>query len=313
MDWGTLVSSIVIMGAMIGIGVLLARRTPLTSENRQLMVTIIVNVALPCIILNGIMQTPLDETLLKQIFFIFFLSVLLNCIGIGMGWLAAKAAGASPQKAREMAIVSALGNTGFIGLPLCAVLFGPKGALLAAVFDAGVDFTLWTVGVILLQQKRSLSLGGLKELLNIPMLAIVAGLVIALAGVQPPETVKTFVASLAALTSPLAMIYIGLLLPGLLSRKKFLPLPIIGLPIVMKLFAFPLAVILALRYVPLPVELAQVVMVQVTMPTLTLGSIVFARYAADEQMGAMATVFSTLLSMITIPFVVMLGAKLLHI
>ena len=30
-------------------------------------------------------------------------------------------------------------------------------------------------------------------------------------------------------------------------------------------------------------------------------------------MGAMATVFSTLLSMITIPFVVMLGAKLLQI
>ncbi|WP_338148673.1 AEC family transporter [Brevibacillus humidisoli] len=310
---GSLVSSIAIMAAIIGIGALIARHTPLSHDSRQLMVTIIVNVAMPCIILNGIFQIPIDKTLLKQIFLIFFLSVLFNCIGIGMGWLAAKMSGASAKKAREMAIVSGLGNTGFIGLPLCAALFGPKGALLAAVFDAGLDFTLWTVGVMLLQEKRTLSFAGLKALVNIPMLAIVGGLLIALVGVQPPETVKTFVATLAHLASPLAMMYIGFLIPALLTRKKHLPLPIIGLPIVMKLFAFPMAMILALSLFTLPVDVVQVVVIQVAMPSLTLGSILFARYAADEQMGAMATVFSTLIGLITIPLMVLLGGRLLEL
>ncbi|MBO8165535.1 MAG: AEC family transporter [Brevibacillus sp.] len=313
MEMGPLFSSVAMMAAIIGIGAAVARKVPLTDDNRQLMIVLIVNVAMPCIILNGIFQTPIDETLLAQIFLIFFLSVLLNCIGIGMGWLAAKAVRTPRRKACEMAIVSGLGNTGFIGLPLCAALFGPKGALLAAVFDAGLDFTLWTVGVMLLQERRSFSLSSMKALINIPMVAIVGGMVIALVGWQPPETVKTLTSTLAQLASPLAMLYIGMLIPSLLKVRKPFPLPVIGLPITVKLCLFPLAVCLMLSFITPPLDVTRVVMVQVTMPSLTLASILFARYAADEQMGAMATVCSTLIGLLTIPLMVLVGEEILRL
>ncbi|WP_035299782.1 AEC family transporter [Brevibacillus thermoruber] len=312
MEINTLIQSILVMAAIIGIGAAIGCRQPLAADSRQLLITIIVNVAMPCIILDGVFQTPIDDRLMLQIFAIFAVSVLLNCLGILIGWLGARTLPLSAKKRRELAILSGLGNTGFIGLPLCAALFGPKGAVLAAVFDAGLDFVMWTVAVMMLQEKGAFSLKGLKAMVNIPMIAIVAGLGFAMSGLTPPEPVKQLAAALARLASPLAMLYIGMLLPLLLRSKPQVSLPLLGVPITFKLFVFPLSAALLLSVLHVDGEITRVAVVQVAMPTVAMASILFARYAADEEMGAMTTVFSTLLALLTIPAVLMVGSLLIR-
>ncbi|MGQ7278899.1 AEC family transporter [Brevibacillus thermoruber] len=312
MEINTLIQSILVMAAIIGIGAAIGCRQPLAADSRQLLITIIVNVAMPCIILDGVFQTPIDDRLMLQIFAIFAVSVLLNCLGILIGWLGARTLPLSAKKRRELAILSGLGNTGFIGLPLCAALFGPKGAVLAAVFDAGLDFVMWTVAVMMLQEKGTFSLKGLKAMVNIPMIAIVAGLGFAMSGLTPPEPVKQLAAALARLASPLAMLYIGMLLPLLLRSKPQVSLPLLGVPITFKLFVFPLSAALLLSVLHVDAEITRVAVVQVAMPTVAMASILFARYAADEEMGAMTTVFSTLLALLTIPAVLMVGSLLIR-
>ncbi|MFK9094303.1 AEC family transporter [Bacillus salipaludis] len=71
-----------------------------------------------------------------------------------IGWAFALNFYRHSTKKREIALLSGLRNTGFIGIPLCAALIGPEGALFAAIFDAGVDITIWTVGVLIIQQNR---------------------------------------------------------------------------------------------------------------------------------------------------------------
>ncbi|UFJ61494.1 AEC family transporter [Brevibacillus sedimenti] len=312
MEMNTLIQSILVMAAIIGIGAVIGIRQPLAADSRQLLITIIVNVAMPCIILDGVFQTPIDDRLMLQIFGIFAVSVLLNCLGILIGWLGARTLPLSAKKRRELAILSGLGNTGFIGLPLCAALFGPKGAVLAAVFDAGLDFVMWTVAVMMLQEKARFSLKGLKAMVNIPMIAIVAGLGFAMSGLTPPEPVKQLAAALARLASPLAMLYIGMLLPLLLRNKRQVSLPLLGVPLMFKLFVFPLSAALLLSQLHVDEEITRVAIVQVAMPTVAMASILFARYAADEEMGAMTTVFSTLLALLTIPAVLMVGSMLIR-
>lgn len=312
MEIQTLLQSILIMAVIIGIGSLIGYRQPLTADSRQLVITIIINVAMPCIILDGIFQTPIDSHILTQIFAIFLVSILLNCLGILLGWAGARTLPLPEKKRREIAILSGLGNTGFIGLPLCAALFGPKGALLAAVFDAGVDFVMWTVAVMMLQEKGSFSLKGLKTLVNIPMIAIVVGLGSAMFGLTPAEPVKQLFGTLAKLASPLAMMYIGMLLPLFLRNKPQVSLPILGMPLVFKLFVFPMLAAFLLSLFSMDAEISSITLIQVAMPTLTMASILFGRYAADEEMGAMTTVCSTLLALVSIPAVVIMGNWLLH-
>ncbi|OUQ88249.1 AEC family transporter [Brevibacillus brevis] len=312
MELQTLQQSILIMAVIIGIGSLIGYRQPLTADSRQLVITIIINVAMPCIILDGIFQTTIDQQILYQIFAIFFISIILNCLGIFIGWLGARALPLPVKKRREIALLSGLGNTGFIGLPLCAALFGPKGALLAAIFDAGVDVVLWTVGVMMLQEKGSFSLKGLKTLINIPMIAIVFGLGSAIIGFVPPEPVKQLFGTLSKLASPLAMMYIGMLLPMFLRNKPQVSLKLLSMPLTFKLVVFPLMTAFLLSVFSIDSEIVSVSLVQVAMPTLTLASILFGRYAADEEMGAMTTVCSTLLALLSIPVVLVMGNWLLH-
>jgi predicted permease len=311
MEFTSVFTSILIMGSMIGIGALLARHVPFNEDNRKMLTGIIVNIAMPCIILDSIFQFTMDDGVFRQVALIFLLSIGFNIIGIGMGWFVATMMKIPAQRAKEMALLSGLGNTGFIGLPLCAALFGPKGALLAAVFDAGVDFTIWTVGVFMLQKGASYSIRSLKEIVNIPMIAIVVGLFIAYFNLRPPQLFVSLTDSLANLASPLAMLYIGLLVPTLWKKIRQISLPSLGVPMVLKLFTFPVVVAIILSFLTLDSILAQVIVVQSTMPTITLASILFSKYAADVDMGAAATVTSTLLSLSTIPVMVYLCSLLL--
>ncbi|BAU29210.1 hypothetical protein DFP93_11726 [Aneurinibacillus soli] len=311
MEISTVVSSIAVMAAMIVIGALLTRTVPFTVERRQLLMAIIINVAMPCIIFHGIFQTKVDQAFLTLVLITFVCSIILNSLGVGLGFLAARAARMTPDKAREIALLSGLGNTGFIGIPLCAALFGPKGALLAAIFDAGLDFTIWTLGVMILQPHVRISLRSLRELVNIPMIAIFVGMIIAVLNLSPPPVVAHLTESLANLASPLAMMYIGMLIPALIKKKT----PAIGhisMPLVLKLCIFPISCALLLKVVSFPVEVVQTIIVQTAMPSMTLASILFARYSADEEYGATMTVFSTLLSIPTIPLMTAFGFYLLQ-
>ncbi|GEN35382.1 AEC family transporter [Aneurinibacillus danicus] len=311
MEIETVVSSILTMAAMILIGGLLSCRMPFTLERRQLLIAIIINVAMPCIILNGVFQTEIDANFLTLVLLIFLSSILINFFGVFLGWMAARAMHVTPDKAKEIALLSGLGNTGFIGIPLCAALFGPKGALLAAIFDAGLDFTIWTLGVMMLQGQRGFNFRSLKALINIPMISIFIGMLVAVFNVTPPKSVANLAETLANLASPLAMMYIGMLIPSMAKKKRTTALHHLSMPLIMKLLIFPVTIALLLHLLSLPLEVAQIIIVQSTMPSLTLASILFARYSRDEEYGATMTVFSTLASITTIPLMTMIGFYLL--
>jgi malate permease and related proteins len=257
-------------------------------------------VALPALILNGIFQVDINQKFLNLMLLTFICSVGLHSVGTFISWFILRMFPQTKSRRSEMALLSAVGNTGFIGIPLCAVLFGPKGALLAAVYDAGMDFFIWSVGVLMLQKKKKFQFRTLKELINIPMIAIVVGLLLAVFNFHPHEVITQSISSLANLATPLAMLYIGMLSSTLLTKIQW-PLLSISFPIMIKLFIIPLLIGLFLTISVFPSEAVRVIAIQATMPCFTLAPILFARYGRDEEYGGAITVISTFISMITIP------------
>lgn len=291
---------------MIIIGVILSRTFPFNEDTRRVFISLIVNVAMPCIILSSIFNVKINENTFGIIAVVFCLSILINLIGIIIGWLLAHIYYKNTNKTKEIALLSGLGNTGFIGIPLCAILFGPEGALFAAIFDAGVDFTIWTAGVLILQQKKQFTYHSLKSMINIPTFSIIIGLVFAYFHVTPPNLIIKLTNQFAALAAPLAMFYIGVLIMTLRSAKVQKLGSQALLPIGVKLIILPLVTVLAIHYVPLELDVKQTILIQSMMPTLTLASILFAEYAADEDFGAVTTILSTLIALFTIPIMIYL-------
>lgn len=291
---------------MIFLGAILSRTFPFNDDTRQMFISLIVNVAMPCIILSSIFNVEITKDSFRLIAIVFILSIIINLTGIGLGWLFARICYPKSKKKAELAILSGLGNTGFIGIPLCAVLFGPEGALFAAIFDAGVDFTIWTVGVFLLQENKKINIQTFKSMINVPMIAIIIGLASAYLGIRPPSIFVQLTDHLSALAVPLAMFYIGAIIMTLQRSKVNESTSKIWLPITVKLIILPLSVAFMITFIQLDTFIVQTVLIQSMMPTITLASILFAKYSGDEDMGAMTTVMSTIVALSTIPLMIYL-------
>jgi hypothetical protein len=310
MQFGTLFTVIFVLAAMVGIGAWLVRSGSVSFQPdvRKTFMAIIIHVTMPCIILHSVLQLTIDERLLIQMAVVLAISVGVNCLGIAVGWLGSGMLKISSRKRREMAILSGLGNTATMGIPLCAALFGSEGALLAAVFDSGVDIVIWTVAVFLLQEGPRFSASRLKVRINMPLIAILSGIAISTLSIPVPDAIGQLVAILSQATVPMAMLYIGMQLASSFDRRKMADyFRSLWNPFLIKLIVFPCIVIALLALANVRGEVSQIVVIQASMPTLTLASILFAYCAADEEFAAVTTAYSTVLSPITVPVMVLLS------
>ncbi|MDQ0221151.1 hypothetical protein ELQ35_10695 [Peribacillus cavernae] len=306
----TVLSSVTIMAIIILFGTIIALTGKVTDESKQLLVMIIINVAVPAVILNGVFTTDINAELISKIVAIFVISIIFNAIGIGLGWISAILFGFRTMKAKKLAILAGLGNTGFIGIPVCITLFGPTGGLLAAIYDAGLDVIVFTLVTMLLKEEK-LSLKSFKELVNIPIAAVIIGISTAIIGYEPPAVFKNLASILAGLAAPLAMLYIGLLIPAFFREKKKVPVRFVSVSLLMKLLIIPLILIAILQIIPVTNDLKLIALIQVSMPTFTLATVLFARYAKDEDTAVATTVYSTIFSLLTIPLIAFIGYSFL--
>src|SRR5699024_9278440 len=153
-----------------------------------------------------------DANRLQNIAIVFMLSIIINLTGIGLVWFFATLSSTHATKRGEIGFLPGLGNTGFIVITLCATIFVPEGALYAVIFDAGVDFTRWTVGVIILQYNRRLFLQVMISLLNAPLIAFVVALLYAVLNITPLGIFVQLTYHYTPLGLPLVMFKIGIMI-----------------------------------------------------------------------------------------------------
>ncbi|MBU9713055.1 AEC family transporter [Evansella tamaricis] len=311
MDVTVVATSIVVMGLITIIGAFLAHKVTITKDAKQVIILIVLNIAVPSIILNGVFNTEVTDQLLHQVILIFIISVLYHIIAIFVALAMAKLFKFESLFAKKMALLTALGNTGFIGIPLCATIFGPVGGLLAAIFDAALDVILFSIGVYMLQSGKGLEVRQLlKAFINIPFIAVIIGLTVAISGAEPPAFLKQLTGLLSGLAAPLAMLYIGMLLQDLFKRNGVSIYRQIWFPLIGRLLIFPLLMMTVLSFIQLDSILKNIVIILTAMPTFTLSAILFSRYTNDEETAVTTIAFSTLLSLMTIPLMAYLATIL---
>jgi malonate transporter and related proteins len=111
-------------------------------------------------------------------------------------------------------------NVGFMGIPMCLLVFGPDSApasIIATLFTACVLF-LFAIVVLEMDLHKSATLGATvarvaRSLLTSPLfIAPVAGLAVGLSGFALPAPLLSFTTLLGGAASPAALVCIGLFL-----------------------------------------------------------------------------------------------------
>ena len=210
---------------------------------------------------------------------------------------------------RAVVLASAFGNVGFFGVPVLQFLFPDAHDAIAysAVFIVSLNLMSWTVGSYLLTgDKKHVSLK--RALVNPQTVTLVISLPLFFAGVSEsdlPETVNTIIGYLADMTAPLCMIILGMrfaLAPLVQLFKDYR----VYIASFVKILVFPLLVYLVL----MPFEMDEMLRVSLVllsgMPAATINLNLAELYGADQTSAANSILMSTVLSIVTIPVLMLL-------
>ena len=212
----------------------------------------------------------------------------------------------SDKEKRVFVTMATFANTGFVGFPVMSALFGNRGLLLAVVFNLAYNVFMYTYGVHLLSGKS----GNWKEVILNPV--TIASLVAILLFVSPykmPSYALEPIEMVGSMTVPLSMIIIGSNL-ATLPFGKVLSDPKSYLVSAMRLVLLPgltlLAVYILYQSIPMMPTTANVIVLMCALPCGSMNVILSEKFNCAPDYAARATVQSMLLTMITLPLMVLL-------
>ena len=278
---------------------------------------LIFNLTLPVYIFTTISGFKYSGELLHNGLLVFVLSYAFLALQYGLGWITSRAFRLDRKKSVVHNLHTTFGNVVFLGYPLIDVLFpGTPALFYAAVYHLSQMTVIWTFGVYKLGGNQAVgNLNKLKKLLNPNTIAFALGFLFMVLPVSLPEIVNQTFKGLGSTTLYLSMIYIGMLMADFKLGWKSIGLDAIVLS-ANKLLLAPIIVMLILLLINqvfdniLSFPAFGAVVLQSAMPCMAILVILAKKYGSDENSAMVNVFFSTLLSLITLPFLFWLVTEL---
>jgi hypothetical protein len=207
-------------------------------------------------------------------------------------------------------------NTGYIGFPLMLLVFGVSSGVPTAIASIIVSSLLFGFAVILIESALHSSLAWHLRALNVfkavfknPLLmAPIAGILFSATPYTLPKSVETFLGMLADSASPTALISIGLFLAHASAHQKKSLTGVYETAFtltIVKLLLQPLLVAwLAFAVFDMQKELAIMAVFLAALPTGTGPYMLADIYKRDALITAQTVLFSTVLSLLTLSFLI---------
>lgn len=190
-------------------------------------------------------------------------------------------------------------NAAFLGNPVTEGVFGSIGLVYSSIFLIPVRIMLWTAGISYFTKEADKKKMVLKVLVNPCIVAVYIGIALMITGIKLPGFVMTTLTSFSNCCTPLTMIYIGSILVGVNVKELVSKSQIYFASI--RLVIIPIAVLLGCYLVKMEPIVTGVCVLLTSMPAGATTSLLAAKYEADEAAAAKCVVFTTLLSVVTVP------------
>jgi len=292
---------------------------------------LVLYVAQPVLVFSAYLREFDAEILLGSLYVLIF-SVVAHGIFTLVAMLSFKKA---PDAIRRMLrFATIFSNAAFMGMPLIEAVLGAESLIYASVYNITFNVFLWSLGVHICTADRDYNADGkidehtdgviekkhksevsiAKVLLHPVTLAAILGLVfffLPLSKDDVPELITQCLDKISALVAPLSMIVLGLRLAELDLKGFFKDI---------NLYVF-----LALRHVILPAivwgvmrlcilfglgieyEVVASVLIMAAAPAATSATMFAEKYNCDAAYVSKIVAASTILSLVTMPLVIMLA------
>lgn len=248
-------------------------------------------------------QMDYDADLLKKMLIVFGMALISFVISIVLANLFLREKEGYDNAVERFGVIFT--NCGFIGIPLGSAIFGNIGVIYATLFVAAFHIFCWTYGISLLDKGNF----QLKKLINPCLVAVVLGILFFILQIKVPENVAYALNSISNMNTPLAMLISGVVLAQL-DLKATLNKLVKGrllFVILLRGIISPAIFALILRLIPIDEQMRIVSAMTAACPTGAFTITLSILYGRDDTYGTEILCSSTLLSIITIPFCMMIA------
>ena len=267
---------------------------------------LVINITCPALILSSAMTGELPDR--QFILPLLAISAITYIVLAGVAFVLPRHL--TKNKADEGAIGFALmfGNVGFMGYPVVASIFGHEAVFYAAVLNVVNTFAVFTIGTILITGKSEVEGGRFqkKVLYSTPMLAAyLTMLIVALRIEDIPGFISQPLTMVGNITVPAALLIIGSSMSNL-SLRTMLGNHTVYATTLFRLALLPIGIYYLCRAIGFSDFVVNINTIVIAMPVATYGTILCLKYGKDTTMITEVTFITTLLSMLTIPALVLL-------
>jgi len=267
---------------------------------------LVINITCPALILSSAMTGELpDKRFILPLLLISAITyIILACVAFSLPRYI------TSRKEDEGSIGFALmfGNVGFMGYPVVASIFGHEAVFYAAVLNVVNTFAVFTIGTVLITGKSKVEGERFqkKVLYSTPMLAAYLTMgIVALEIDNIPEAISQPLTMLGNITVPAALLIIGSSMSNL-SLRAMLGNRTVYATTLFRLALLPIGIHYLMGTLGFSSFVVNINTLVIAMPVATYGTILCLKYEKDTTMITEVTFITTLLSMISIPLLVML-------
>ena len=266
---------------------------------------LVINITCPALILSSAMTGELPDR--RFILPLLLISVITYIVLAGIAFVLPRYLTKKKDDEGVLGFALMFGNVGFMGYPVVASIFGHEAVFYAAVLNVVNTFAVFTIGTILVTGKSEVEGERFqkKVLYSTPMLAAYLTMaIVALEIDNIPEAISQPLTMLGNITVPAALLIIGSSMSQLSLRA------LLGNFSVYATALFRLAILpIGVYYLCILLGFSEFVVnintVVIAMPVATYGTILCLKYGKDTTTITEVTFITTLLSMVSIPLLVM--------
>lgn len=279
--------------ALIAVGVALRRLGWIEAISEPSLIRLVVYVCMPCLVFDTIVGNPAllapGNLLLPPL-----AGFVTTVAGFGVAYFAARRIGLEQGTGlRTFALSAGICNYSYLPFPILGGMWGAPTQGVMLVHNLGVDTALWSVGLLVLTGASPRS--GWRRLISPMLVALVISVAIDLSGTSArvPVLARTLTHSLGVCAVPLGIVMTGASLADYLDQPtKLLHRNVAIGACIVRLGILPAFMLCVARWLPCPVELKRVLVVEAAMPAGVI-PIIIARYYGGQPLTAVQIVLST--------------------
>lgn len=299
-----LMQQIVQLFLMIFMGYLIVKTGLVRDDDSKVLSKIILYLIVPCVIINAFQVDYTTDTV-KGLLIAFAASVMTQVILLVVISVAGKL-----LHLNEVEVASVYySNSGNLIVPIVTFILGQEWVLYGCVFMSVQLVFLWTHCKKIIS--REASYDWKKIILNINMISIFIGVILFFTGIRLPEIIRNTLASVGTMIGPASMIVTGMLFAGMNLKQIFANKRVYFITF-LRLIAVPLIALVLIKLSNLASfsadgnKIMLIVFLAIITPSASTVTQMCQVYGNDSKYASAINVMTTLLSIITMPVMVML-------